>query len=593
MLKEGEEILFIHPLPAARAERLNTIKEGCKKVLIDLQNLVEKYESLGTQSKRTWDRMRWGNEDVAAIRARLTSNISLLTAFISTSQSSVETKLDKFIEEFRQGKKETSIVSLQTVDSLSADDRAVWRTIRKELEEIGISVAAFDANRNFIFDWFVRAVEAGAFEEQNTHFTDDERYYIDEQEYESSEGDDGSDMGRQIEDSNSESLGSKHSGQQLGRQHSSKSAHESELISPKRGATSFDRISASAYPRQRAERRVPRIAAFLAVMSRPRQRLMKAVEAGNFSKALDILKDEALSHVLDSGTLDRALWSATRQRETRGSYHLLAELIARGNVNYVSSDISERTPLWNSVANRSFDTVVLLVERGVDVNYKGSSRSRIRSAACDFAPRAALNQNTAMLRLLISSGVDFNVLYTQPLIHYQEARTARFDTHLGSSSSKISLIHEAALLGAVSAIEALLEVGAEVNAASPRFGTPLMAALVNREEEAAKYLLVRGADANIRAASDLFYTVRRSTRGYQTPIEAAMVGGKPSMVRLLLDKGAVPHDSTLTFAPFVEEYRADGLLAYYEEDQEIMAILKEAVKREKKMRVMELAKPKF
>ena len=588
MLKEGEEILFVHPLPTARAERLHTIKEGCEKVLIDLQNLVEKYESLGTQSKRTWDRMRWGNEDVAEIRARLTSNISLLTAFISTSQSSVETKLDKFIEEFRQGKKETSIVSLQTVDSLSADDRAVWRTIRKELEEIGISVAAFDANRNFIFDWFVRAVEAGAFEEQNTHYTDDERHYIDEQECESSEGDDGIDMGRQIEDSNSESFGSNHSGQQLGRQHSSKSAHESELISPNRGATSFDQNSASAYPRQRAERRVPRIAAFLAVMSRPRQRLMKAVAAGNFSKALDILNGEALSHVLDSGTLDRALWSATRQRETRGSYHLLAKLIARGgNVNYVSSDISERTPLWNSVANRSFDTVVLLVERGVDVNYKGSSRSRIRSAACDFAPRAALNQNTAMLRLLISSGVDFNVLYTQPLIHYQRARTARFDTHLGLSSSKISLIHEAALLGAVSAIEALLEVGAEVNAASPRCGTPLMAALVNREEEAAKYLLVRGADANIRAASDLFYTVRGSTRGYQTPIEAAMVGGKPSMVRLLLDKGAVPHDSTLTFAPFVEEYRGDGLLAYYEEDQEIMAILKEAVERERRWRVFD------
>ena len=359
MLKEGEEILFVHPLPTARAERLNTIKEGCEKVLVDLQNLVEKYESLGTQSKRTWDRMRWGNEDVAEIRARLTSNISLLTAFISTSQSSVETKLDKFIEEFRQGKKETSIVSLQTVDSLSADDRAVWRTIRKELEEIGISVAAFNANRNFIFDWFVRAVEAGAFEEQDAHSTDDESQHSDEQVCENSEADDGRHMGVQIEKSDSEPLKSIHGGQQT--------VVVRNL--PKRGSTSFNRIP------QRIERRVPGTAVVLAGMSRPRQRLIEAVAVGDCSKALDILKDEALSHDLDSGTLDRALWSATRLGEISGSYHLLAELIARGgNVDYVSSDISERTPLWNSVANGSFDTVQLLVESGVEVNYKGSSR---------------------------------------------------------------------------------------------------------------------------------------------------------------------------------------------------------------------------
>ena len=35
-----------------------------------------------------------------------------------------------------------------------------------ELEDKGVDVAAFEANRDFIFEWFVQAVQTGAFEEQ-------------------------------------------------------------------------------------------------------------------------------------------------------------------------------------------------------------------------------------------------------------------------------------------------------------------------------------------------------------------------------------------------------------------------------------------
>ena len=125
-------------------------------MLSDLQALVDKYESLGTQSKRTWDRMKWGAEDIVEIRSRLISNTTMLTAYIrwtpfllkclnfvlmqlpfSTSQTSVEQKLDKLISDFQQGKRAPSVVSLQTVDSLDPDDKEAWRAIRKELEDIG------------------------------------------------------------------------------------------------------------------------------------------------------------------------------------------------------------------------------------------------------------------------------------------------------------------------------------------------------------------------------------------------------------------------------------------------------------------------
>ena len=543
MLKEGEESLFTHPLPPIRAERLKLINEGCEKVLVDLQTLVEKYESLGTQSKRTWDRMKWGKEDLAEIRARLTSNVSLLTAFISTSQVSVQTKLDKFLRELRQGKREPSIVSLSTVDSLSADDKAVWRTIRKELEEIGVSIAAFDANRNFIFDWFVRAVEAGNFEEQNVRKCIMESNHSNDQERKSSEEDPDVDVGRQTAAADVKSLQGIHEGHPLARQWLSQLAHGSEPCFPKHGPKTFEQICVSIHTRQESERSRPHITTSLAWVSHTRQRLIKAVATGDFAKALMVLEKKASSNHLDMGTLDRALWSATRQVESSCSCALIAALITKGaNVNYTSRDIHERTPLWNSVANGSFDNVRLLIENGADVNYMGLDRIsmfQVASGAVDFAPRAALEQRTSILQILISAGLDVNTVYEYGL------RGPIF-AHRESCTNDLSLIQEAAYLGATPAIEVLLEHGAEIDAASSRHGTALMLALLEKHEEAAQALLLRGADPNFQAPANIFYWMVEG--GYRNPIEAAVLSRKVSMLRLLLDWGVVPDESTLGIA---------------------------------------------
>jgi hypothetical protein len=185
VLKEAEETVFVQPLSPTKREHLKAVGDGCYCVLKDLDNLCQKYQSLGTQSKRTWDRMRLGTEDIAELRARLTSNTVLLTAWIrcvhlrvpsgshadgkshSASQANVEKKLDHFLQEFREGKREGSVISTQTTDTLCMNDKQIWRTIRKELKGIGITVAAFDANKDFIFEWFTTAIANGAFEERS------------------------------------------------------------------------------------------------------------------------------------------------------------------------------------------------------------------------------------------------------------------------------------------------------------------------------------------------------------------------------------------------------------------------------------------
>src|ERR1700733_15560938 len=68
VLKEVEEEVLARPLAPTKQERLEAIGEGCHLVLNDLDNLVKRYQSLGTQSKRTWDRMRYSMEDITELR---------------------------------------------------------------------------------------------------------------------------------------------------------------------------------------------------------------------------------------------------------------------------------------------------------------------------------------------------------------------------------------------------------------------------------------------------------------------------------------------------------------------------------------------
>lgn len=80
LLKETEETVLARSLPPASQARLTTILSGCTGVLTDLKAIVDKYEAHG-KYKWTVDRVTSGNEDIAELRARLTSNTVLLTGF--------------------------------------------------------------------------------------------------------------------------------------------------------------------------------------------------------------------------------------------------------------------------------------------------------------------------------------------------------------------------------------------------------------------------------------------------------------------------------------------------------------------------------
>jgi len=73
-------------LTPEEGESLREILQGCSNVLQDLDNLLTKYKRLGSpqgSSLRALDRARWSQEDIVELRARLTSNTTLLNTFVA------------------------------------------------------------------------------------------------------------------------------------------------------------------------------------------------------------------------------------------------------------------------------------------------------------------------------------------------------------------------------------------------------------------------------------------------------------------------------------------------------------------------------
>ena len=83
VLEEVQESILERQIDQSKEKELGELLHGCHNVLIDLQQLLARYRSLGTQSKRAWDRIRFGQAPIERIRSRLISNTSLLTSFRS------------------------------------------------------------------------------------------------------------------------------------------------------------------------------------------------------------------------------------------------------------------------------------------------------------------------------------------------------------------------------------------------------------------------------------------------------------------------------------------------------------------------------
>ena len=199
---------------------------------------------------------------------------------------------------------------------------------------------------------------------------------------------------------------------------------------------------------------------------------------------------------------------------------LMEALLTRGaNVDAVRD---KKNVLWNAISANNEDAVRFLLSKKVNLKIDHLSHN-------DHPLRAALRSDT-MMSLLARNGAPIDA-------EYQVASTIR-----------LNILQEAISQGRESIARILLDNGAKVDACSSSHGTALMIALSMGRESIAKLLIQKGANVNAtRPASE--------SRSYTNPVEAAILGRKPSLLELLFRAGAVTDmPQALRFAQANSDY---------------------------------------
>ncbi len=91
VLQDVEDVLSVEILPKRQEDNFCEILKGCRGLLNEIAVLVEKHSIVESTSitaagkvRRVWKRLKWDADTVDGLRSRITSQVGLLNAFISS-----------------------------------------------------------------------------------------------------------------------------------------------------------------------------------------------------------------------------------------------------------------------------------------------------------------------------------------------------------------------------------------------------------------------------------------------------------------------------------------------------------------------------
>lgn len=172
-LQDIQDVVNHRGLDPSKGETVTKKSQDCRELLVDLDALVTKYNSLPLQSQRTWERIGWEQQEGGDIRTRLSNIVQGFQAFYDylsqNNQVKIEQALEQLAKEIRNGRTDaTSVVTVGTSDGSSSDasDDSGWAQVVHDLKDLGISETIAAENRAFIVEWIMKAINLGWLEEK-------------------------------------------------------------------------------------------------------------------------------------------------------------------------------------------------------------------------------------------------------------------------------------------------------------------------------------------------------------------------------------------------------------------------------------------
>jgi hypothetical protein len=89
VLQDADIALPERELTSQQKTELDGIGQGCRNVLEELENTLDRYQELDPsaksssgKSRRVWKRLTWEQKDIDVFRSRITANITLFNTFL-------------------------------------------------------------------------------------------------------------------------------------------------------------------------------------------------------------------------------------------------------------------------------------------------------------------------------------------------------------------------------------------------------------------------------------------------------------------------------------------------------------------------------
>ena len=137
--------------PPWKKKTLEQLLQNCRFVLDELDLLLVKRRSLGTERRKSWDRIQFGSKDVRSIREKLTLYNSTIGLFLLSLETGalrrIEERLSQLAQEVQSGKRESRVF---VHGEEHTPDDFLWRNLEEELQRTDVSSQELDAHKNGI-----------------------------------------------------------------------------------------------------------------------------------------------------------------------------------------------------------------------------------------------------------------------------------------------------------------------------------------------------------------------------------------------------------------------------------------------------------